>query len=84
MNGLMGALRVKRAVIVIGVTVGMEKFIVVVRAVGVRSGVFGALWFMCASGAVRAVGVRSGIFGSLWFVCASGVVRVFGAECCRS
>jgi hypothetical protein len=49
MNGLMGALRVKRAVIVIGVigvTVGMEKFIMTVRAVGVRSGIFGASWFI--------------------------------------
>jgi hypothetical protein len=61
MNGLMGALRVKRAVIVIGiigVTVGMEKFIVVVRAIGVRSGVFGSLRFMCASGAVRVFGAE--------------------------
>ncbi len=61
MNGLMGALRIKRAVIVIGiigVTMGMEKCIVTARAVGVRSSVFGSLWFMCASGAVRVFGAE--------------------------
>jgi hypothetical protein len=58
MNGLMGALRVMCAVIVIGVTVGMEKCIVTARAVGVRSGVFGALWLMTVSGAVRVFGAE--------------------------